>query len=172
MIAKEATARALGACGVVLSPTAADPLSRKAVRCSMGASLRLPFARSGGASGAAGAAGAAGEEGLAGKQQWATDLLRLKRHGVVLVALCLSPTAVVMDELPAAVWGRDVALVCGNEGDGCGAEVLELADYHVRLRMGPVDAPGAGIDSLSVGVAAGIALAAAVEKQRQAAGLG
>jgi hypothetical protein len=38
-------ALALGADGVLLDPASADPLYRKAVRTSMGAALRVPFAR-------------------------------------------------------------------------------------------------------------------------------
>ena len=38
-------AAAFGAGGVLLSPTCCDPLYRKAIRTSMGASLRVPFAR-------------------------------------------------------------------------------------------------------------------------------
>ena len=38
-------AAAFGAGGVLLSPTCCDPLYRKAIRTSMGAALRVPFAR-------------------------------------------------------------------------------------------------------------------------------
>ena len=38
-------ALALGAGGVLLDPTSADPLYRKAIRTSMAASLRVPFTR-------------------------------------------------------------------------------------------------------------------------------
>src|SRR5262245_37579874 len=38
-------AAAFGAVGVLLSPTCCDPLYRKAIRTSMGAALRVPFAR-------------------------------------------------------------------------------------------------------------------------------
>ena len=40
-------AAAFGADGVLLSPTCCDPLYRKAIRTSMGATLRVPFARAG-----------------------------------------------------------------------------------------------------------------------------
>ena len=40
-------AAAFGAGGVLLSPTCCDPLYRKAIRTSMGATLRVPFARVG-----------------------------------------------------------------------------------------------------------------------------
>ena len=38
-------AAAFGADAVLLSPTCCDPLYRKAIRTSMGATLRVPFAR-------------------------------------------------------------------------------------------------------------------------------
>ena len=41
-------AAAFGAGGVLLSPTCCDPLYRKAIRTSMGAALRVPFARADG----------------------------------------------------------------------------------------------------------------------------
>jgi tRNA G18 (ribose-2'-O)-methylase SpoU len=40
-------AAAFRAGGVLLSPTCCDPLYRKAIRTSMGATLRVPFARAG-----------------------------------------------------------------------------------------------------------------------------
>lgn len=128
------SAVAFGACGVLLSPSCADPLCRKALRCSMGNSLRLPYARS--------------ERG-----RWAADLLQLKREGFTVVALTLSARAVECEDLPVPP-NRRVALVVGNEGDGVGADTLALCDLDVKLRMAPVE----GVDSVNVGVAAGVAL--------------
>jgi len=48
--------------------------------------------------------------------------------------------------------GRPVALVVGNETDGVGGEVLEFADHVVRIPM------SGEVESLNVGVAAGISL--------------
>ncbi|GAA3436481.1 TrmH family RNA methyltransferase [Kutzneria kofuensis] len=48
--------------------------------------------------------------------------------------------------------GRPVALVVGNETDGVGEEVLELADHVVRIPM------SGEVESLNVGVATGISL--------------
>ena len=47
-----------------------------------------------------------------------------------------------------------IALVFGNEGDGVGAEVAAVCDMDVKLPMADV----ANVDSVSVNVAAGVAL--------------
>ncbi|EWM13119.1 RNA methyltransferase [Kutzneria sp. 744] len=48
--------------------------------------------------------------------------------------------------------GRPVALIVGNETDGVGDDVLELADHVVRIPM------SGDVESLNVGVATGISL--------------
>jgi tRNA G18 (ribose-2'-O)-methylase SpoU len=61
-------AAAFGAGGVVLSPTCCDPLYRKAIRTSMGAVLRVPFAR-------------------VADEDWPGALTRIRAGGFTLVAL-------------------------------------------------------------------------------------
>ena len=123
-------ARAFGAGCVLLSPGCCDPLYRKSIRVSIGASLRLPFAEVDDWPGGLGAVRAAGFE-----------LVALTPHG---------PTEELMDF--AATRPRRVALLVGHEGDGLTAGAAAWADRRVRIGM-----PG-GVDSVNVAAAAGIAM--------------
>lgn len=124
-------AAAFAADGVVLSPSAGDPLYRKAIRTSMAAAFRVPFSRA---------------------ADWPGDLMALKEAGFVVVAMTPRIPSVTLDEL--AVRGRPsrVAVLVGAEGDGLTAEALALADVRVRVPIAP------DVDSLNVAVATGIAL--------------
>ncbi len=124
-------AAAFGVDAVLLSPTCGDPLYRKAIRTSMGATLRTPFAR---------------------LSDWPRALDRLRASGFAIVAL--TPRAPA-DELAAiARAGRParLALVAGNEGAGLSPDVERLADIRLRIPVRPE------VDSLNVAVAVGIAL--------------
>jgi tRNA G18 (ribose-2'-O)-methylase SpoU len=122
------SALAFGARAVLLDEASADPLYRKAIRVSMGATLRLPFARVSG------------------------DLVdALSRRGFAVVALTPAPDATPIDEATHAVTGR-CALVVGAEGPGLSPAVLDRAHVRVRIPIVP------GVDSLNVATAAGIAL--------------
>jgi len=136
-------ALALGAGGVLLSPRCCDPLYRKAVRVSMGAVLRLPFARA---------------------SQWPDELDELRAAGCTVVALDPAPEAEQVDAFAAraahaagsgagagAETGRLVLLV-GTEGAGLSRGALERSCARVRIPM------AAGVDSLNVATAAAIAL--------------
>ena len=123
-------AAAFGAGGVLLEPACADPLYRKAIRTSMGASLQVPFA-----------AGV----------PWPGALAGLRSGGWEVVGLmpgAADPLASVL----ASVRGQPVALVLGHEGDGLTAEATAACSHLARIPM-----PGA-VDSLNVAMAAGIAL--------------
>jgi len=115
---------------VLLDPTSADPLYRKAVRTSMAASLRVPFTR---------------------VAPWPCALDELKSRGFQVVALTPDPAAPSIDDYVVEPGSR-LALALGSEGAGLGDETMRYAD--VRLRI-PID-PRA--DSLNVVVAAAIAL--------------
>jgi tRNA G18 (ribose-2'-O)-methylase SpoU len=142
-------AAAFGVAGLLLSPTCADPLYRKAVRVSVGHALSVPFARlspwPGGLFEVARACGAGGvgPGGGAGP-------------GSGAVVACLSPrepaTALRPGELPAQLQGRAVLLVLGSEGPGVSAEVESAADVRLRIPM------AAGVDSLNVAVASALAM--------------
>jgi tRNA G18 (ribose-2'-O)-methylase SpoU len=124
------TAFALGVESVLLDRATADPLYRKAIRTSMGATLQIPFARL---------------DALGG------DLATLRSHGFRVVALTPHPDAVPLQDVKAAEDDRLVILV-GSEGFGLTSDTVAHADLRVRI---PID-PRA--DSLNVVVAAGIAL--------------
>lgn len=124
-------AAAFGAAGIVLSPACCDPFYRKAVRTSMGAVLRVPFARA---------------------ESWPAALARIKAAGRHVVALTPRGSAQPIDEFARQRGDNAIALVAGTEGSGVSADVESLADACVRIPM--VD----GVDSLNVAVALGIAL--------------
>lgn len=106
-------AAGLGWDAVVVSPGSADPLYRRAIKASMGASLALPWRRM-------------GDD---------TDLGRLRHAGFELVAATLSPSAV---DLAAFVAPEKVALLLGTEGQGLSAAWLAAADRHVTIPMTPL----------------------------------
>lgn len=123
-------AQAFGAGCVLLSPGCCDPLYRKSIRVSIGASLRLPFAEVGDWPGGLRAVHAAGFE-----------LVALTPHG---------PTDELMDF--AATRPPRVALLVGHEGDGLTAGAAAWADRRVRIGM------TGGVDSVNAAAAAGIAM--------------
>jgi len=104
-------ARAFGAAAVLLCPKCCDPLYRKAIRTSIGASLALPFARA---------------------VRWPGDLVEL---GLPIVALHPGPAGVALaDWTPPA--GR-FALVAGTEGPGLSKALLDVADTRLHIEMEP-----------------------------------
>ena len=132
-------AAAFGCAAVVLSPSCHDPLYRKSLRVSCGHALRVPFARS---------------------EAWSEDLAWIRdTAGVALVGATgggertLAETA---DDLARTGLGR-VAVLVGAEFDGLSAEALRACSYRTRIPMAP------GVDSLNVGVAAGVLLARLAE---------
>lgn len=123
-------AAAFGAPCVLLSPGCCDPLYRKAIRTSIGATLRIPY----------------GEI-----PDWPRGLERLRAYGYTTVALAPDRDADVLQALAAAP-PRRMALVFGAEGAGLSDEAVARIDRRVRI---PIDE---GADSLNVATAAGIAL--------------
>ncbi len=123
-------AAAFGAGGVLLSPTCCDPLYRKAIRTSMAATLRVPFAR---------------------VAEWPQGLDQLRVFGFTRVALSPGSTATTIDEFAADPPLR-VALLVGTEGDGLTEHAESRADCRVRIPIVPE------IDSVNLAVAVGIAL--------------
>ena len=121
-------AAAFGADAVLLGPSCADPLYRKAIRTSMGAALQVPFAS---------------------MEDWPGDLSRLKALGFGLWALTPSSDARLLRHAdpPARL-----AWLVGHEGEGLSQIALSHADARVRIQMAE------GIDSLNVATAVAIAL--------------
>ena len=124
-------AAAFGADAVVLSSTCCDPLYRKAIRTSMAATLRVPYARA---------------------ERWPGDLDRLRGHGFSIVALTPREPSITLDELAQGPRPPKIAWLVGTEGEGLTAAAASLADHHVRIPIAP------DVDSLNLAVAVGIAL--------------
>ncbi len=118
---------ALGAEQVLVGPGCADPLSRRALRVSMGNALRLNLMRS---------------------REMVADLRFLREErGVRTLAATLSERAQPLESI-----GRNgpVCVVLGNERHGLPAAVEEICEASVCIAMED------GVDSLNVCVAAGI----------------
>ena len=103
-------AAAFGVDAVLLGPSCADPLYRKAIRTSMGAALQIPFAL---------------------MEDWPADLHRLKAQGSRLLALTPSADA----SLDAAAVVPGTALLVGHEGNGLSEDALRAADAAARIPM-------------------------------------
>jgi tRNA G18 (ribose-2'-O)-methylase SpoU len=125
------SAAAFGADAILLGPSCADPLYRKAIRTSMGAALTLRFA---------------------GAEPWPAALTELTASGWAVVALSPAAGAMPLRTFSAATRQPRVALVVGHEGEGLTEAALHACDYHVRIPI------RASVDSLNVAAAAAIAL--------------
>jgi tRNA G18 (ribose-2'-O)-methylase SpoU len=134
------SAAAFGVAGVALCARSCDPLYRKAIRVSMGHSLRLPFAR------------AEAGENLA---------QALAAAGATTAALVTDADATPIDRAGELLDGCDrLALLVGAEGSGLARRTVAACAHRLRIAMAP------GVDSLNVGVAAAIALQRAAEARR------
>lgn len=119
---------------VLLSPRCCDPLYRKALRVSMGAALRIPWAV---------------------VDPWPSGLHSLREARFEILAM--TPESRAQDvrslrDLPTGT-RRKLALLLGAEGPGLSTEAMVWADRRIRISIDPA------IDSLNVGVAGAIALA-------------
>ena len=124
------SAAGLGIDAVLLDPSCTDPLYRRVARVAMGEGYAFPWAW------------------LPRLSEGGLDEVR--RAGFRLLALTPDPAATPLDAL--AVSGDErVALLFGAEGSGLSPEALAAADERVGIPM------RGGVDSLNVGVAAGIA---------------
>ena len=123
------SAAGLGIDAALLDPTCSDPLYRRTSRVAMGESYAFPWA-------------------------WIPRLPEglavLRAHGFRVVALTPGVEATPIDQLGPGPDDR-VALLFGAEGPGLSPETLAAADVRASIPM------RGGVDSLNVGVAAGIA---------------
>jgi tRNA G18 (ribose-2'-O)-methylase SpoU len=120
---------AFGVDGVLVGRGSADPFSRRVLRVSMGASLRLPIRET---------------------ADIAADLPQLRESlAVELAATVLDPSA---EPLSTATRPDRFALLFGSEGHGLDPAIVALCDHRITIPMNP------GTDSLNVAVAAGIFL--------------
>jgi tRNA G18 (ribose-2'-O)-methylase SpoU len=123
------SAAALGIDAVVLSPTCADPLYRRAVRVSMGEVFAIPYAKS---------------------ENWPQTLTAIREAGFTLLAMTPAEDAVALDRLTPAQRERP-ALLFGAEAPGLTREALSASDVRVAIPMHN------DVDSLNVATAAAIA---------------
>lgn len=120
------SAAALGIDAVLLTRNSCDPLNRRAVRVSMGSVFLVPWTW------------------LDGPLSSLNDL------GFRTAAMALTDNSVSID-VPQLVSEPRLAIVMGTEGDGLPREVIEEADYVVRIPMAH------GVDSLNVAAASAVA---------------
>lgn len=120
------SAAALGIDAVLLTRNSCDPLNRRAVRVSMGSVFLVPWT-------------------------WLDGpLASLNDLGFRTAAMALTDDSVSIDAPQLASEPR-LAIVMGTEGDGLPREVIEEADYVVRIPMAH------GVDSLNVAAASAVA---------------
>ena len=121
------SAAALGIDAVLLTPTACDPLNRRAVRVSMGSVFLVPWT-------------------------WIEEPITPHLHelGFVTAAMALSDDSIALDA-PILKQEPRLALIMGTEGDGLSHNAIAAADYVVRIPMKH------GVDSLNVAAAAAVA---------------
>jgi tRNA G18 (ribose-2'-O)-methylase SpoU len=124
-------AAAFGVDAVVLSPSCCSPLYRKAIRTSMGATLRVPFAH---------------------VADWPGPLTRMRAAGFTIAAMTLQPRAATLEAFGARPHPPKLALLLGAEGQGLTPAAEAEADCAIRIPIEPA------VDSLNLAVAAGIAL--------------
>lgn len=124
-------AAGFGADAVLLDPSCCDPLYRKAIRTSMAATLRVPFARI---------------------ERWPGGLDAVRQRGFTIVALTPREPSQSLETFAGSARPDRLALLVGNEGVGLSPEAEAAADCRVRIPIRPA------VDSLNLAVATGIAL--------------
>jgi tRNA G18 (ribose-2'-O)-methylase SpoU len=137
-------AAAFGADGVLLSPTCCDPLYRKAIRTSMGATLRVPFVRT---------------------RSWPASLGEMRAAGLTVVALTPRDEAEDLERFVDRHGASRMALLVGTEGTGLTAAAEAASDCRVRIPI------RGDVDSLNLATSAGIALYEIARRRRSLAAL-
>lgn len=123
---------AFGCAGILLAAGSADPLYRKAIRVSLGASLILPFAI---------------------VPDWPEPTFSsIRDAGYTIVALTPHPPAMPISSGLVKQLGTRIALLVGAEGEGLSSEALERSDFRARIPIAD------GVDSINVATATAIAL--------------
>ncbi len=129
------TAAGLGVDALLVDPTSCDPLARRTVRVSMGATFALPHARLG-----------------------ALPDAMNELTGFTTLAMTPDPSATSLESLDLAP-DEPVALLLGAEAPGLTDATLAAADHRVRIAMYH------GVDSLNVATAAAISMWAVQSRQ-------
>lgn len=121
------SAAALGIDGVLLTSTSCDPLNRRSIRVSMGSVFLVPWGR-----------------------LPAEGYHSLQEMGFKTAAMALSDNSVSIDDAELMAEPR-LAIVMGSEGDGLPRDVIDSADYVVKIPMHHC------VDSLNVAAASAVA---------------
>lgn len=124
------SAAALGIDGILLTKSCCDPLVRRAVRVSMGTVFQIPWAYL--------------------PEDCPVFTEYLKQFGFKSVAMALKDNSLSIDD-PVLKSEERLAVILGTEGDGLGQNVIDSADYTVRIPMYH------GVDSLNVAAASAVA---------------
>lgn len=120
------SAAALGIDAVLLTPSSCDPLNRRAVRVSMGSVFLVPWT-------------------------WLeVPIPSLHTFGFRTAAMALSDHSIPIDH-PDLKAEEHLAIILGTEGDGLPHQVIQEADYVVRIPMSHE------VDSLNVAAASAVA---------------
>jgi tRNA G18 (ribose-2'-O)-methylase SpoU len=120
------SAAALGIDAVLLTPTSCDPLNRRAVRVSMGSVFLVPWT-------------------------WiSAPITSLHELGFKTAAMALKDNSVSVDD-PILKDVEKLAIIMGTEGEGLEDEVIDHADFVVRIPMYH------NVDSLNVAAASAVA---------------
>ena len=128
------SAAALNMDAVLIHPSCCDPLSRRAVRVSMGTVFQVPWGQLG--------------ETPADWPEKGMDILH--SLGFKTAAMALSDRSVSIDDEQLAKEPK-LAIVLGTEGDGLAPTTIAACDYTVRIPMTH------GVDSLNVAAASAVA---------------
>ena len=128
------SAAALNIDAVLVTPTCCDPLSRRAVRVSMGTVFQVPWTWIGESA-----------------SDWPENGLEiLKSLGFKTVAMALTDDSVSIDD--EELMNEDkLAIILGTEGTGLKKETIAKCDYTVKIPMSH------GVDSLNVACAGAVA---------------
>ncbi|SKB48315.1 tRNA G18 (ribose-2'-O)-methylase SpoU [Lachnospiraceae bacterium] len=131
------SAAALGIDAVLLAPGCCDPLTRRAIRVSMGNVFLLPWTW---------ITDPKNKEGL-----WPAPLLqKLREEGFASAAMALKDDSLHLDD--AKLKGeKKLAILLGNEGNGLSDETIASCDYSVIIPMSHA------VDSLNVAAASAVA---------------
>jgi tRNA G18 (ribose-2'-O)-methylase SpoU len=121
-------AAGFGVDAVLVTPSCADPLYRRAIRTSMGTVFALPWTRLG---------------------EWPAGVEVLRAAGFTVAALSPAADGPELAEFAARTPER-IAWVVGTEGAGLAPSTIAACDICVHIRMSP------GVDSLNVASAAAV----------------
>lgn len=124
------SAAALGIDGILLTKNCCDPLTRRAVRVSMGTVFQINWAYF--------------------SDEIPNWQLYLKQFGFKTAAMALNDKAVSIED-PTLCSEKKLAIVLGTEGDGLAASTIENCDYNVIIPMYH------NVDSLNVAAASAVA---------------